>query len=474
MSESPATQVGHFPSPKSQALVEIVNNGEKRPSLSDIISPNNEFEHDSKDHKSSTNNFISSLKSFNIDKSKYRHYGTSLSSNSLDHIINDDSKKDNHNKFIVDDFISLILNIPKQTISDESIWPYDIQTLNEVLQYKIEQERTKQESIKSEVCNVSLQMLQLAKSMDLSHDLIASLFLSTEADLIKLKSRLFDLQNCASMNNHTRIHGEPMPSHTTETTEVKPELQKTNSSSALNNNNNNNNNNKHKHSDTQLPSFSETAQSIKSNGESPNKLPKSSHRRITSTSSTSSSKESRHPTPPPNPIQLPTPQQHRQLSPPMPANVYQIYYGPPVDSTPANPSVLGQGLGSPYSQKYPSVLYQPPPPGSQYQGYVVPQYQYFVPSPTSNANNVAPSQQYVVKSSPTVLPPPVPPVPSHQFQSTDGDNSRTNIFRTAEIPDDTHPSKKQKSNSKNTSINFMITTPKNPPARKYNNTHKDK
>lgn len=488
MSESPVRPTStQLPSPKSMSEYGI----KKRLSLDEVVN-------DSIDPKSSPSNqnFLSSLKTFNIDKSKYRHYGTSMNSHALQSIINE---SDNHtnsntkpqqpenvdrrnsyserrnseniksNKFIIDEYISEILSLPKQTIGEESIWPYNITTLHEILKYKVEQEKTKQELIKTEFSNISLEILKLVNNMSLDRNLLPIIFNSSEDSLKLLHLKLNELQHSHGNVSHqpNNSQHEDNKSYTFKK-ESSIELNKSNPPELSHL--------KRKNSDTHLPSFSQTTESIRSNIDSPiTQSPHEEHRRNKSTSSVSS-KGSKH-SPIHHHVQLPTPQPLSKISRasppiqhPLPPNVYQIYYGPPINEPGANGQSTNN-LGSPYSAKYPGVIYQPPPPG-----YVVPQYQYFVPSTPNNEINANNQTPYAVRPSlPLPHPTQQPPVPSHQFQSNDKDSSKSNIFRSAEIHEDNiTTTKRHKSIGKSTSINFMITTPKNPPARKYNNPSKDK
>lgn len=367
------------------------------------------------------------FKSFDIEK-KYSNDSNSIA---LESIINvsDNQNIKSSNKFIIDEFITQILNLPKKTLLNESIEPYNVSTLNEVLKYKIEQEKTKQESFKANYCDATYKILKMVDSMNLNHDLIPIIFKSDEDSLNLLKSKLHQVE---------KFHEKNIEKDSDDI--------------------------KRKYSDTHLPSFNQTAESIRSNIHSPINSP---HDRGHRKSSSASSRGSKHSPSQQNsqPTSKYSPSQQNsqpiskclQTSPPhiqsqIPPNGYQVYYGPVENSNQPIPN----GLGSPYSQAHSDVLYQKPP------GYAVPRYQYYGDAKISFPFN------------PTVIPiQSQPPVPSHQFQSTESESTKSNIFRSAEIHEDSQISKKQKT-SKGTSINFMITTPKNPPARKYNNPHRDK
>ncbi|KAK6205005.1 uncharacterized protein RJT21DRAFT_117481 [Scheffersomyces amazonensis] len=470
-----------------------------------------------------------------------------MNEQSLSKIINESSVKQefdsennspiSSNRIIIDEKISQILGLPEQIVEEESFWPYNVDTLNEILRFKVEQERTRQESIKNEFGTTAVELLKLAKSMNISGDLIPFLFISSglTSDSLKVKINKLKSEPQEVINEITQKSSEYIPevsrisslmsSNAESSLESAATTMSTYASSV---------GSKRKFSDTQLPSFSETAESIKGTSQSnfvsptirsPNRSPSSSHKRGdsdssdiklgtgpgtgtgTGTGSAASPVTVPLPLPPTgyaavNSHQQPQPQsqQHSKphspnLQPPLPVqgNVYPVYYTPqPTTST-------GKGLGSPYSHKYQPVMYPgpPQPPPNQFQPNYITQpppgqpYQYFIPSPPNNGQYIlqAPSMVRIPtqQTGPNVQPPPpsqqIPPhrqdqqpVPSHQFQSPpeSGGGRSVPIFKPAEMFEETSPYKKQKSAGKSQSINFMITTPKNPPARKYNNPHKEK
>ncbi|KAK6458997.1 uncharacterized protein RJT20DRAFT_11007 [Scheffersomyces xylosifermentans] len=487
----------------------------------------------SKKPSPSNQKFLSTLKNFNIDTAKYKHFGhqSLMNAQSLEKTINDsksiesvnEQEKENivlndtrvqtksernSNRLIIDSRISQILGLPESVIDEESVWPYNVETLNEILRYKVEQEKTRQESIKSEFGATAVELLKLAKSMNIHGDLIPFLFISNSSSVETLRIKIDKLRS-DPVETITEIsqRSKDLAPHLSSLSSLVTSIDSSNSASS-------NQQlisptstlaNKRKYSDTQLPSFSETAESIKSSSNmvspsrSPNKSPTSSsmHRRVVSDSSDVTTRESKTTTNSPPNTQLPLPptsvqshapssQQHSPSLPQqLPPNMYPVYYTPtaqPVVQAKEQPS--GKSLGSPYSQKYHPVMYQASqtsqPPQPQYQpGYIAqpPQYQFFVPSPPSNPGPYMMSGPPIVRMNPQQQqqPQPQPPqqsVPSHQFQ-TPPESGSGRVFKSAEIHEES-PYKRQKSNTKNTSINFMITTPKNPPARKYNNPHRDK
>ncbi|ABN68472.2 hypothetical protein PICST_64054, partial [Scheffersomyces stipitis CBS 6054] len=415
----------------------------------------------SKKPSPSNQKFLSTLKNFNIDRSKYKHYGHQSSMNTQV-ISNENGSTDNknesanNNKIIIDELISDILGLPEQVLHEDSVWPYNIETLNEILRYKVEQEKTKQESMKNELGATAVELLKMAKSMDISSDLIPILFISNSISIDHIISQIEKLKSEPS---------EVIDELSRKSKEMEPAIA--------------NSSNKRKHSDTHIKSSSNIVSPLRS----PNKSPTTGHRRVVS-GSDATSRETKTSTSSPHmhPSQLPLPptsipqqqgsQQHSPIIAPQmaPQGMYPIYY------TPNSSAVIstkeqngGKTLGSPYSQKYQPVMYPPPPANQPYQpGYIAqpPQYQYFVPSPPANSGSYMVQAPPVVRMTPQQSQQKQQPVPSHQFQTPPESNSG--------IIHDESPYKKQKSSGKNTSINFMITTPKNPPARKYNNPSKEK
>ncbi|CUM64121.1 uncharacterized protein PRCAT00001712001 [Priceomyces carsonii] len=423
----------------------------------------------------SSKNFLSDLKSFNIDRSQYKHYGhqSLLNAQAIEKIIlnstEDEVKstaKDDpnialdssraNNRIIIDERISEILGIPPQMVDEESIWPYNTETLNEILKLKTEQERTRQETIRSEYGATAVELLKLARSMNIHSDLVPFLFVSnTSVEDLGLK-----------IERIQRDAHEVINEITAKARELTPQMKA----------------HKRKHSDINLPSFYETAEKIRppssqaSPLRSPIKLPPIIHRRVISDNSGVTEKETQalQTARQQSPIILKQhlPQQQTQT---MQTNMYPIYYasGPQGaasgqrSQSQSNEVTTSKSLGSPYAQKYNAMKFPLTQNTFQPAPNYIPQYPYFVSSPPNNPPFMMQGQ---------IPPGIVPAAPIHHFRSPDlerpptsGGSVRGPVFE----PEDASPYKKQKS-SRNSSINFMITTPKNPPARKYNNPPKDK
>lgn len=411
-------------------------------------------------------NLISNLKGFNIEKSKYKHYGHNslMTAQALDKIINEshdsegvkpeipsqskviteersespdkapkkvmekDSSPESKawssdNKMIMDQTMKTLLKLPQESTT-ENVWPYTSETLTELLRFKTEQERTKQEEIKNEFASTTLNLLTLIKSMNISTDLIPKLLANNAI------SEMND--NIESLKNNPE--------------ELIPNYEKPT---------------KRKYSDVERR-YEQTE--LVSPMRSPQKLPSSTHRRLRSDDSEnvrasrdhspSSQSTSHH-------YGEPYLQQHspNQISQP-PPGMFPVYYAAPSKSA-APSGEPNTTAGSPYQQKYQPVVYHPPQGQPHYQSmsgsYGPPQQYYYVTSPHSQPGG---QNQYPAPSMMTPL----------------GSHHGVHYHHDSKEQEDYHMHKKQKSVTnipKNSNINFMISTPKNPPARKYNHP-KDK
>lgn len=420
--------------------------------------------------------FLTDLKGFSIDKSKYRHYGHQLLMNAqlLDNIINKDQPEktapvaehltlpatleplstglvswDPTNRILIDDRIADILGIAPQTVHLKAIWPYTGETLNEILRFRTEQERTKQEALKHDVSTAVIELLRLARLMNISPDLIPYLFVDSDAsaDVLHEKSRRLTAapdETVAHLHQHQANDKKRKLLHLT------------------------------------LPLFDETAHAIRhpSRAELPIRLPLKLpvpapasvptllHRRVVSDDSIRLGSPLLKPLGlPPGPLRHHLPRHQPAMAPVSRQPEYPVYYTPvekPDDPKP--------GLGLPYAQKYQPVVFQTPGQAPHHHYHAVsgqypPPYPYFAPLPPSNPPR-APPHQYVM--------PPVQAYPApYQLPEQHDRPAGGSVVKFGRREDEAPP-KKQKPAAKNSSINFMISTPKNPPAKKYNNTHRDK
>lgn len=354
-------------------------------------------------------------------------------------------------RYVVDEILGDILSIPKHSqILEEQIWPYNVDTLNEILRFKIEQEKTKQELMRHETTQTLLQLLQLAQSLNILPHLVPMMFVLDPEHAHHLKQQLLVYRTKPEEEVRRELHekfhkielGQLINPELTPTlpklvailpqttlvsepavTKPLPPLRKRR---------------------TVLDSLDRVQLAMTLTmgltlalalalglvlAPSVGHLPSSSV--VTPVATTGTGTNS-------SPVQ---PQQAQPA-------VYPLYY-----SDAANPS-FGK-LGLPYSQKYtPTVIMGQPP-------YIPMHYPYFVNLPPTNAPYVVlPLVAAPPAPAPVTTHPPKQPVPSHKFQLEEANN----VFRPAEIPDE-HPHKRQKVKL---AINFMITTPKNPPQQKYN------
>lgn len=469
-----------------------------------------------KEKKPSPSNpeFVSNWKNFNVGDTKYIHHGhLSLIASSA---LKSETKtkpnkpsspitKASSNKIVINKSISKLLGLSEEAIDEKSIWPYKMETLNGIINLKIEEEKTKQESIKKDLANTAIELLTLAKSLNVPGELISYLFISDSVTSDSLNATISKIRN------------------ETQQLFLKDLSEKSKMDSIIGI--------KRKHSSTSLKS---SGSALVSPLRSPKKLPlEIAHRRVVSDgsdeiSNKSMSKMSSPPQPPSLPLPLPPTSVHnhqppppllpslqfathpssqnqnqnqnqlhlhvhlpslpQQLVPPM----YPIFYTPQQvvpqqynqqqsqqtqqsQQPHSLPSATQDGSGkvqdSPFAQQY-QVIY----PG-HYSGapnFVRQQYPYYVSSSPTQA-----AQQYIIQGPPVVSQSHLPqtsssaaqpqtqqkqqqqPVSSHHFESPDK--------TTGKSEDDTTPNKRHK-NTKGGSINFMITTPKNPPKKRYNNS----
>lgn len=382
--------------------------------------------------------------------------------------------------------LSQILNVdPKQTI------PYNTETVNEILKLRTEQEITRQEYIKNELAITTLELLKLAQSLNITPDLIPFLFLANRSvELLrnkvqKLQENPFELikkieQEAKAQSKHSKQSSiSSLPSFSEIEKSSAPSMPSTHTASADSNSN------------------------LISPTRSPNKLPILSH---TKNRSETSEKDISPQLPNSKPVLLPLPgssyqpQAQTQL---LPAK-YPLYYTPPVGT---GADLQSQYLGSPYMQKHqpPQVqtnlqhslpqtrISYPVQPSQTVQG--APPQQYYVQQPNQGmpyqyyiATTPPQGAQYIMHQVPMGVPypppppnqltmqaPPIPyPLNNSNIIQPETEKSKIpsggSILRfDKEESEDQPPTKKSKLIPKSSNINFMISTPENPPAKKYNN-----
>lgn len=410
-------------------------------------------------HDTTANKLLSNIKQFNIDKSKYKHYGkqSSMNAHSLQKVMNLDKRDESHyNNSSHNESYDMSLEdhqenhiYDKLGLSKDEFFSLSNEIISELLKFKTEQEKTKQEEMRNEFASTALQILTLAKSMDFNADLIPYLFNNSSADV---KKSLEFLSANSNINTHDFFS--------------------------------NFDSKKRSYSDTIKAEFIDKSTStlVSPARSPPQRLSSpSSHRRNKSEDSGNATSNAESNIPSPTSVypnyevysQQHSPNQVPQSYQGPPPGMYPVYYhpGPPPshnhhqptvnsNSHPQTPSEVAQAnqssnqstnqqtkspllLGSPYQQKY--TLPYPPPRGSYPPPGYFPQH-YYLPSNQPNGKG-----QYNASM--------VPPFPPYSFIPTEP----------KDLLDEHISQKRQKTNISKNNINFMISTPKNPPARKYNN-----
>ncbi|PVH16352.1 uncharacterized protein CXQ87_004227 [Candidozyma duobushaemuli] len=308
------------------------------------------------------------------------------------------------------------------SLPSDKPWPYSEDTLNELIRLRIEQEKTKHTQIKHDLGQVVLELLREAQQHEISSDVIRRLFLND--------------------NPHSYVHY------------LQTHLQGISQPPAIS-----------QPPGSQPPSSSQPVAlgaKRKNSTDSVHTPGTENESKPASQAQSRASPKSESKSVPPQP----QPTSQSPQVPVVPQHLYPVYYAYPegqaapqnTSKPAANPptaqaphhskstsqSEESENLGSPYSHKYPvnawSGPQRPPPPQTQ-----PPPYYYVNSSPQGVPGPLMPSQYFV--------PPPVGTVfPWGQAQ--------------APAPEREDRPKRHKA-SKN-GINFMITTPKNPPAKKYN------
>lgn len=488
-----------------------------------------------------THSFITNLKSFNIDPaSKYKHYGhllllnaravESLMAEPQSPSLNQEHPPADPARTVIDEAISAVLGIPPQILAADAVWPYTSDTLNEIVRYKAEQERTRQESLRHDSTVAALELLRTARSMNMSAETLVSLFNDSSIEALTAKRHHLqrsasnsevvdpcggDGASCRRRGSDSRIlqggagNGDPdVPRAKSRSASMLTTRSLSKLPPLVHRRVRSDGSDPADHKDREASTAAHTPKSLPAQHlvflqhslpgpldhprqRLPNRLPNrspasasyhgpphASHNSSPHASSHPHSRTHSHNHSPPNRSPQSahqthhTPQTMHRMSP---GSGYQVYYdnaggsagsapnGAPTGtpggvghvggSVPVPPRVNG-GLGSPYNLKYPTIVYSGPF-NSQ---YLPPQlsYQYYVGPPPGAAVSGPPPGHYLVPSMPGQIVYP----PSDEHAKREDEESSPG-----------QATKRHRSNpAKSSSINFMITTPKNPPAKKYNNT----
>ncbi|KAG7665790.1 uncharacterized protein J8A68_000615 [[Candida] subhashii] len=370
------------------------------------------------------------------------------------------------------------MTTPQAAIPEEDPSQYSHETINEMIKLKIEQEKTKQETIKNESVRAAVELLKLAQTLKIDTALIPYLFQDNISEHFNgIAARL--------RNDPKKVIKEIEQVHKDIQRETKRGKRAWSDvglssqgyqqvpSSLL-------------YTSTQItPKKSAVVPPRRASAEAIEKIQRASNgagSRLSLPSINPKDSTQQQQTGLTQPF---IPQFHptQQLSPPSipsdsrPLHVFPVYFTP--QSVPSLSPIQANGqteknLGSPYQQKYWT------PPALQLQPQAYHRYTAIIPSPSSAQSNQQyvsthmPQQQVIQatqleKSKTKKIPASSTNVPAHHFQNT-GVIIR-NSFRPVEAEEVINTNKRVKSN-RNSNINFMITTPKNPPARKYNNPNK--
>lgn len=471
----------------------------------------------------SNNALMSGLKTIKIERSNYRHYGhqSLMTSQSLEKIINEEkaagvrAQSDNENapkateEALTNTQLSsasphpqdlpptpgISLHISQLLDVDPKVsLPYNADTINEILRLKTEQEMTKRETIKCTLAATSLELLKLAKSLDITPDIIPFIF-ATEASVESLQSTMAKLYSDPEVLV-TRIE-LALQTINTKLAPMDRSPVPNDSASEL------------------VPSASVLP--VQSSTGSPLRSPQTLSALGRKKSSRPDEKSYSPPLASSKPLLLPLPAtgyQHQQSA----TSHYPLYY-----TSPSGPGTEAKYLGSPYSQKlhphlhlhlqhtlppttfaYPGPtpygppghylnqkpqlqqlqlhLQQPPhqtqvhyylattpPQGPQYVMQLVPMAAPYAPpalAPLSSQIPLPACGPHVPLSSSSITNTPQHP-PETEKRKLPGGGSILRFDK--DTPEEEPPAKKTKLSSKSSNINFMITTPENPPAKKYNN-----
>ncbi|RLV95455.1 hypothetical protein JA1_001043 [Spathaspora sp. JA1] len=281
----------------------------------------------------------------------------------------------------------------------QSSWPYDTATLQGLIRFREQQEKTRQESLKRENMTLALDLLKLAQEMNISTDMIPKLFASEPFVLVNSLNQLqeFKSQHDDDIKSKKRTYSD------TQISEIDKERKNIIQTIS--------------HGSSPLPNN----EALTNQKDKPFLLPPINTKPRTKQHS---------PKPPASHKAQENQASPRYVQQPL---IYPRYYTPQSEiQSNANP-------GSPGFHPY---IYPTPIQ------YPAPQY-YFVPP---NAQPIPPPQ-----------PPPYllnVPLPLQKTPPTVPLQSPESIKANKE-----EPTGRKK---KNTGINFMISTPTNPPARKYN------
>lgn len=385
----------------------------------------------------SPTSFLPGLKSFNIDTSKYKHYGHQLLMNAqaIERLVTqpdkDKKKADSRSSLILSQANASPLEPHRDMLRaldlpNDTKWAYSEETLAEMVRLRTEQERTKQIQIKYELGHVVLELLKEAEHHGFAGELIRRLFLDGPHEAEEYRQHMQYLRTMPEaplkrkyLDDSAHASSVHTPGHTPSQLPNKlPLLAEAVADGS--------------HAHASHPSPPHLALHLHLN------LALNLSQQVP-VAAPSRSRKTLQPAQQMHTVQM---QNGLPNLPVLPQHIYPVYYQVPEQfSHKKNPLQLDESetLGLPYLQKYPTVVFQQNQNRQPY--YYVNLQQQAMGGP--------------IMGSQFIIPPPLSQVMPWQVAPPP-----------VEKKEEEAPHKKHRS-SKN-GINFMITTPKNPPAKKYN------
>lgn len=376
----------------------------------------------------------------------------------------------------IEEYICSVLGVPEGAYKEYKERNGSAEFFTELIRFRIEQEKTKQDSLKHQFTILTLDILRFAKSLNLDRDLIPLLFVSNKS-LADLKTQVHQFQKepetlIKDLMNIVQLQDIGKQWATQDRGKMEPSPRP--SQSRL------------------LPSFSETEEIIRRpssvetpHASSPNKLPDEENKKLNTFPSSiershSYSSQQCSPLSIPFTHQSKYPKLHLHGHFASKPNKNQLNTSLPVpqvqNKNEAYRSPENKSMGSPESPQYVPYMVPPPPSTQNYSpasgsNYLQPQARYPYIFPLSSRHNQQGQQQhaYMMSSSvPIGMMPPTMSSSSYNYYPYTGDKTkRTSSLKEEDYSESLYHYKRPRHGKPG--FNFMISTPKNPPANKYNN-----
>lgn len=413
----------------------------------------------------SPSNFLTGLNSFKVIPPGYKHYGHLMTSDQLEKLVSQPYQVKKETKIQDSSRSSLFLSgnenpaiSPLDPPNRENLMratsmsldqQYGEETMREMIRLRVEQERTKQAQFKYELGQVTLQLLREAETHGFGGDLIRKLFLDESSD--NYLNYIHQLRAQMSVGTLKRKYPEgdsvtPAPIRSTSTNKL-PVVH----NASMQSNSHFVNPNAH--------SVSLCGNQNGRRGLQISVLPNVGGNNANSAAGSASGSVS-------GPSQLPN-----TNMPVYQLHVFPVYYTQVREQIQLDLQKQSQqhedseSLGLPYTggQKYPAVVFYSPPQQLSAQSQQQQHQHQVLPGqcsrPYYTVNSLTPgmapgmASQYFIP----------PRLPSGMGQ---WGAPAAPVLEDKKHEEETHHHKRQRGNKN--SINFMITTPKNPPAKKYN------